>query len=86
MTRLIICISILSFILIHVHGNKRMFIPTGFLQQAWPKDLDFPIDHSDQSDVSSMPNEEFIDTDRPKRNCLTFALKNQHRSPKWMCW
>ncbi|CAF1329004.1 unnamed protein product, partial [Rotaria sordida] len=51
-----------------------------------PKDLNFPIDYSNQNDVSSMVDEESMDINRSKRNCLTFAPKNSHRSIKWMCW
>ena len=48
MARLIICISILVFIFMHVYVNesKPIFISSKFLQQAWPKDLNFPIDYS----------------------------------------
>ncbi|CAF1369907.1 unnamed protein product [Rotaria sordida] len=88
MTRLIICISILVVIFMHVYVNesKPIFISSKFLQQAWPKDLNFPIDYSNQNDVSSMVDEESMDINRSKRNCLTFAPKNSHRSIKWMCW
>ncbi|CAF1222165.1 unnamed protein product [Rotaria sp. Silwood1] len=71
---------------VYGNGNKRIFIPSKFFQQIWSKDLEYPIDHSDQSDISSTVEEKPMDIDRPKRNCLAFALKKQHRSSKWMCW
>ncbi|CAF3502854.1 unnamed protein product [Rotaria sordida] len=71
---------------VYVNESKPIFISSKFLQQAWPKDLNFPIDYSNQNDVSSMVDEESMDINRSKRNCLTFAPKNSHRSIKWMCW
>jgi hypothetical protein len=31
-------------IYIHINECKPIFIPAGFLEQAWPKDMAFPID------------------------------------------
>jgi len=46
MARLIVCFAIIFFIIMNIHLNesKPMYILSEFLEQSWPKDIDFPIE------------------------------------------
>ncbi|CAF3714080.1 unnamed protein product [Rotaria socialis] len=88
MNHLLICISVLCVILMHFHinGYDQLYIPERFIRESWLKEIKVPPEQSDQSDVSSTADKKSTDEDRRRRNCLTYAVKNVHRSHKWMCW
>lgn len=46
MNQYFISIAILSLIIMHVsfYGIQGAFIPQRFVQESWPKDLNFPAD------------------------------------------
>jgi len=80
-------IILVMLITAEFHSCQPIDLPSTFFEDIGPKNVFIPIHRQAFMNLRSpIAADNRVFSNRLKRNCLGYAIKQSFRSPKWMCW